>query len=535
MSPLHACQEFLARVLIVAFLATCLSAKAQESTESTESLERKKQLAYFADESRIDELVANVSAKYHPQSLLIRDVTIISTTEGRAIPHQSVVVEGGRIRQVGPSAAIKGSHGLRIIDGRGAYLAPGLCDMHVHQFGSSSQHLLNLMQGVTSIRDMDGFPWTLRMRETVRRGELLAPSMYITGQILNGAPMGFAARVVTTPEAGRTVVREDKAGGFDFIKVHNIMTRDVYEAVLDEAHKEGIDVVGHIPQGIKVADAIRLGQKTIEHFKGYILDNTLTISDEDYVSATKGADVWLCPTFSTYRQHLSGADVLRALELSEMRYTSWRDRIDWKKRADQPITSVLQTRQRILPMSEQIFKQLLPIGARFIAGTDSGGGYALMPPGFILHEELRILQENGLSPLETLRTATLNAAAAMGRGAEFGSIVPGKRADMILLSADPLADSANLSRIRAVIVRGIVLDRPTLDAIAVGIRAIYDPQPRTSSPTAATQSDIDQMIARMETLHSKGLVFRTHRLKQLERLLNEEGDSTEAAKVASFQ
>ena len=84
--------------------------------------------------------------------------------------------------------------------------------------------------------------------------------------------------------------------------MHNIMKPEVYEAVLAEAHEQKIDVVGHIPHGIKVADAIRSGQKTIEHFKGYILDSSLTISDEDYVTATKGADVWLCPTFSTYRR-----------------------------------------------------------------------------------------------------------------------------------------------------------------------------------------------------------------------------------------
>jgi imidazolonepropionase-like amidohydrolase len=391
------------------------------------------------------------------------------------------------------------------------------------------------MEGVTSVRDMDGFPWTLRMRDAVRRGELLAPNMYITGQILNGVPMGFYAHVVTTPEEGRAAVREDKAAGFDFIKVHNILKPEVYEAVLDEAHKQTIDVVGHIPQGIKVADAIRLGQKTMEHFTGYILDDGLTISHEDYVSATKGADIWLCPTFSTYRDELRGTDVLRALQLPEMRYTSWRDRIDWKKRADEPITPSIQAVQQILPMSEQIFRELLPVGARFIPGTDSGGGYAMMPPGFILHEELRIMQKNGLSPLETLRSATLNAAKAMGRSGEFGTIEPGKRADMVLLSANPLLDSANLDRIQTVIVRGIVLDRKDLNSIARDIRRIYDPQPAPLSPTIASRSEIKRMIERMETLHRRGFVFRSHNLERLEQLLQDEGQTTEAAKVAGMQ
>jgi imidazolonepropionase-like amidohydrolase len=519
-------------VLTAGVLTSSFVADAQPSQDSSK---RRRQLAYFADESRIDELVLSLSSKYYPEDFVIQNVTVVSVTEGRAIPNQSVVVKDGRIAAISPSASMEKGQSVRMIDGTGAYLIPGLTDMHIHQFGSSSQHLLNLMEGVTSVRDMDGFPWTLRMRESVKRGGLLAPNMYITGQILNGTPMGFAARVVTTPEEGRTAVREDKAAGFDFIKVHNIMKPEVYEAVLDEAHRQHIDVVGHIPQGIKVADAIRLGQKTMEHFKGYILDNGLTISNEDYVSATKGADIWLCPTFSGYRNTLRGADLLHAMELPEMRYTSWRDRIKWRKLAEEPITPLTQTRQTVLPMSEQIFRELLPIGARFIAGTDSGGGYILMPPGFILHEELRLMQKNGLSPLETLRTATVNAAAAMGRAAEFGSIEPGKRADMVLLSANPLIDVQNLSHIQAVIVRGIVLDRKDLDAIGKSILAIYDPQPTPSLATMATRSDIQRMITRMTVLHEHGVVFRKHIIVLLAQSLREEGYIAEATTILSFQ
>jgi len=525
----------LRHILLTASLLTAVVVTGAVIDKSQESLKRQQKLAYFADEARIDELVFQLSEKYRPQNFAIRNVRLISMTEGRAIPQQTVIIEKGRVSHVGPSSSIRVPSGMRVIDGNGNYLVPGLTDMHVHEFISSSQHLLNLMEGVTTIRDMDGFPWTLRMRENVRRGQLLAPNMYITGEILNGESMGPYARVVTTPEAGREAVREDKAAGFDFIKVHNVMKPEVYQAVLAEAHEQKIDVVGHIPHGIKVADAIRSGQKTIEHFKGYILDSSLTISNEDYVTATKGADVWLCPTFSTYRQHVRGPEVMQTLALPEMRYTSWRDRLDWKQRADEPITPLTQARQRILPMEEQIFKQLLPIGARFIAGTDSGGGYALMPPGFILHEELRILQENGLSPFETLKTTTVNAAAAMGRSAEFGSIEPSKRADMILVTADPLADSANLSKIRTVIVRGIVLERKDLDQIGKSIRAIYDPQPTPVSATVATALDIEEMVRRMELLHQKGYVFRIQDLDQLETLLREEGDTDDAAGVAGLK
>ena len=158
-----------------------------------------------------------------------------------------------------------------------------------------------------------------------------------------------------------------------------------------------------------------------------------------------------------------------------------------------------------------------------------------MPPGFILHEELRIFRENGLSPFETLKTTTVNAAAAMGRSAEFGSIEPGKRADMILVTADPLADLVNLSKIQTVTVRGIVLERKDLDEIGKSIRAIYDPQPTPTSATVATPLDVKEMMRRMEHLHQKGYVFRTQDLDQLEALLREEGYTADAAVVTGLK
>jgi imidazolonepropionase-like amidohydrolase len=492
-------------------------------------------LASFVDEARIDELLVNVSAQFHQQNFAIRNVNVVSVNDGRVIPGQTVVVEAGRIARVGSSASIMVPQGFSILDGRDGYLSPGLTDMHVHQLTSNSQHLLNLTQGVTTVRDMDGFPWTLGMRERVRHGQLLAPNQYITGQILNGMPMDFYARVVKSPEEGRAAVREQKAAGYDFIKVHNVMEPEVYAAVLDEAHKLSIDVVGHIPHGITVAEAIRLGQKTMEHFKGYILDQGLTISDEDFVAATKGADIWLCPTFYTYRATVRGDEARRILDLPEMRYASWRDRLEWRKLAEEPVDRLTEQQQRILPMSQEIFRKLAPIGARFIAGTDSGGGYPFMVLGFALHDELRILHETGLSPLETLRTATVNAAAAMGRSAEFGSIDPGKRADLLLLTANPLADPANLSKISAVVVRGIVLSRPSLDDIEGQIRAIYDPQPTRSVSRAPSSQELGGMVRLMESLHQRGHIFRDNDIDQLVALLREEGLAREATKVARLR
>jgi adenine deaminase len=158
-----------------------------------------------------------------------------------------------------------------------------------------------------------------------------------------------------------------------------------------------------------------------------------------------------------------------------------------------------------------------------------------MPPGFILHDEFRIMQENGMSALEVLRSATVNAANAMRREAEFGAISPGKRADLVLLSANPLLGSANLSSIAAVVVRGIVLDATDIRDISDRVRAIYDPRPVPAVESAATEKGITEMVVRMERLRLHHFVFRAQLLARLAQLLTTEGLADEARRVSLLQ
>ena len=252
-------------------------------------------------------------------------------------PNVTVIVNDGLIVAVGPSASTPVPSDAKRIDGKGRYLLPGLTDMHVHNLVSNSQPLLNLAMGVTSVRDMSGFNWMLAMRARINNGILLAPTMYITGHILNEMPMEFYATVVGTPDAARQVVRDQAAAGYDFIKVHNVMSPEVFVAVHEEAANQGLDVVGHVPHGMTVADAVASGLRTFEHFKGYILDSSLSLSDEDYVAATDGKKIWNTPTFHTYRAQLRGDEArTMVLESDEVVYVSPSDRLDWERLADTP-------------------------------------------------------------------------------------------------------------------------------------------------------------------------------------------------------
>ena len=473
---------------------------------------------FHFEELQIQTLQNSLSKKYKPERVAFVNANLITMRDDKIQPEQTVIVENGKIISIGPSKEILAPEGFLKVDCTGKYLMPGLVDMHVHNLVSSSQHLLNLANGVTSVRDMDGFPWMLEMRDQISANKLLAPNMYVAGHILNQRPLGMYATVVTSADQARKVVREQKTAGYDFIKIHNSMDLEIYSAILDESKKQNIDAVGHIPHFITVKQAVDHGQKTFEHFKGYILDRGLELTKEDYVQASRNIASWNCPTFYTYREHLRGDDARKLIhESDEMKYVSWRDKKDWLELAKENPDSL---QQNILPLSIKIFKDLIPSYDKFLAGTDSGGGYPFMTPGFSLQEELRIMNTNGLGPYQTLKTATVNAAQAMSREKEFGTIETGKRADLLLLRENPFKGISNLQAIDGVAVRGIWLSRKDLDEILSEIERIYNPAKEKQIIQNPTPQQVESFLKLIDQLKAEGFIFRSHDVEEIADIRN---------------
>jgi len=455
---------------------------------------------YVIDQAKVEQLVERESQHHKPAKVAFVHVGVVSMAHPGVDADQTVVVDGGRIAAIGPSATTPAPGGATVVDARGKLVMPGLVDMHVHTQLSSADYLLDLANGVTSVREMDGVPWMLRQRERARANQVLVPNLYVAGHILASQPLSWYATVVKTPEAARAVVREHKAAGYEFIKVHNMILPEVYDAICDEARKLGIDVVGHIPHGISVAKAVACGQRTFEHFKSYLDDRTLTLSHEDYVAATKGAEVWNTPTLYNYRDHIRGDEARAILQRPEMRYVSARDRADWLALANEAPKPV---QLRVLPLEQKILRDLMPIGAHFLAGTDAGGGYPYEVRGFALHDELALMAAQGMPAPDVLRAATIEPAHAM-RHDDFGTIEVGKRADLLLLHANPLDAVANAAAIDGVMVRGIWLPRAALDEILASIEQIAAAHP------APTRADLDAAVDALEKLQARGAVLHDH-------------------------
>jgi imidazolonepropionase-like amidohydrolase len=375
------------------------------------------------------------------------DVNVVPMDRERVLEHRTVLVRDGRIAAVtraGQEVALPA--GARRIDGRGRYLLPGLADMHAHNW-YEAEHLLFLANGVTTIRNMWGTPKQLGWRREIEAGERLGPTLHTTGPILDGRPPVWPeSTVVTTVEAARAAVRRCRAEGYPSLKVYGGLRREVYGALVGEARALGLRVVGHVPRAVGLEGALEARQDSIEHLEGYL--DLAPDRQGELAERTAARGVWNCVTLVVYWSHLRWEELARR---PEMRYVPPELRETWtsmtRRRPDE------KHRERLLRLRERsraMTQALHAAGARLLLGTDCATPYIVA--GWSVHRELQLLVEAGLTPYEALCAGTRDAARFLGD--DFGTVEVGRRADLVLLAANPLADVANATRRVGVMVRG---------------------------------------------------------------------------------
>ncbi|HWI63168.1 MAG TPA: amidohydrolase family protein [Symbiobacteriaceae bacterium] len=407
-------------------------------------------------------------------------VNVIPMDEERVLPDQTVVVRDGLVERVEASQPPPAD--AEVIDGNGWYLMPGLTDMHVHIEGADELPLY-LANGVTTVRNMWGStglkrllgaPDHLKLRDAARP---LSPAIYTAGPIMEGAPPTSPLMpVFRSPARAAAAVERQAAAGYDFIKVYDNLSPAVYAAVLVAARRVKLPVVGHVPKQVPLADVLTGGQRTIEHLTGYIdPDAAAGLAGEALLQAarlTREAGVWNVPTLGIYQKLVPPERVGELEQQPGMEFVPPRLRRIWRlfwPMMRRGITySGADYAERIGALYRQVTRTLHAEGARLCLGTDAPNPYVV--PGFSVHDELRYLIEAGLSPFEALAAATRNAAECLGRQAEFGTVAPGLRADLLLLTANPLTDVAHAARRAGVMLRGRWLPEAELQAMLKGGR-----------------------------------------------------------------
>ena len=488
------------------------------------------------EEHQGHKLIMEFSARHAPggaaNTMALTGINVIPMTGENVLEGYTVITRDGLIAEIGPASEVDIPADAGVVAASNHYLVPGLVEAHSHTISSLEQFLVYLTRGVTTLREMDGWPWMLEARAGAAQNKLLIPNLYVTGHILSHRAWDFYMTQVNTEDQVRALVRQQAADGYDFIKVHNSMPEPLFSAMFEAADAAGLDVVGHIPNEILIADAVRLGMRTNEHFKGYLFDETLDITQQDYVAATAGSDLWNAPSFSNHHEHLRGEEALELVtEENSLRLVPRWLRNMWLEQARGPVDKLTALRQTIYPKSKKIFADLKPVTDKFFAGTDTGT-YAFQVPGYALQEEVRIFESLGLSPFEALKTATVNSAIAMRKENEFGTIETGKRADLLLVEDNPLDGAKNLADIAGVMVRGVWLDAEDLREIESRLEEAFGDENEIPAPTAAA---LENLASEIEALKEDGFPYPDYHLEEVEALLDAAGLNDLAARVTALR
>ncbi len=428
-------------------------------------------------------LLLAISAEAHPAVTAFVRVNVLPMDGERTLRDQVVIVSDGRIQSIGNG--LRPPAGARIIDGGGtAWLLPGLADMHVHA-ASREELALMLANGITTALDMGEAPNAMigRTRAAVERGELPGPRLY-AALAVDGSPR-YGHLVVATPESARWAVRLANANGYEFIKVYNGLSPEVFAALVAEARAVGLGVVGHNVESIGIERQIAGGLAMVAHLEEFLYGYFRPPDGADASAAPEATEIDRAiallrrsgtvvtadlATFRTIASQWGRPERIdRFLSAPEARFLSPGDRVAWRHSGYVRRQGSLEARAAFLA---RFAKRLADAGLPIVAGTDAPTIPGLVS-GFALHRNLAALEQAGLSRFQVLEVATRTPgafiAALRPQAPRFGTIAVGHRADLLLVAANPLDGLATLQSPLGVMAGGHWHDAAALLALLDGV------------------------------------------------------------------
>lgn len=455
----------------------------------------------------------HVEAVKTETSIAIINTSIINVAVGVILPNQTVIIDRKQIQIVGSADEVIIPETAIRIDGGNRFLMPSLWDMHTHIFKVTPllDMPLYIGYGVTNVRDMASCPKAedpfaacpedfMRWTEQASNNQLVGPrvhgiaSWHLNGPVIHDQIKGLPKFFGTANEQQAREFVRYYSGKVDAIKVYNYISREAYFALVDEAKKEGIDVVGHRPLAISAIEAAQ-HQKSIEHArfilhesfagsaelresvaKGLWSEDRRRMLDEHdphmadaIFSAMKNSGTWYVPTHLTRRVDAYGDDAL-VLDDPILRYLhpfmkwQWLEDVN-KVISEDPSPESRQTYRDFYRKGLELTGAAHRAGVKVLVGTD------YIVAGITVHNELEQLVMAGLTPVDALRAATVLSAEYFDLQKEYGGVAAGMRADLILLNKNPLEDIRNTQSIEAVIFNGNLYDRNKLDEISGAVES----------------------------------------------------------------
>jgi imidazolonepropionase-like amidohydrolase len=416
-----------------------------------------KQFLNSAVADRMKDLVA-LSAGVQPitsGTFAITGVRLIDGTGRDPIDNAAVIVRDSRIEAAGPHDKITIPRRMNVIDMPGRTLLPGLWEMHAH-YAQIEWGPVYLAAGVTTARDCGNeFEFITAVRDLIDKTGALGPHLLLAGLIDGTGPASFGVNAADTPEEARVLVQKYKNAGFSQIKVYSVLKPDVLKAITEEAHRLGLSVTGHVPNGLNAFEGVEDGMDQINHI-GYVETvirpggrgpvDPSSPDGQKAIQFFKDHHTVIDPTLSW--NELLGRPTNVDIASFEPEIT----------RAPYQLTSLINTAgvapvqaarwQSSLNEQLAVVKALFDAGIPIVPGTDKG------VPGVSLHRELELYVRAGLTPMQAIETATSVPARVMKLDRDVGTVEAGKRANLILVDGDPLKDFSSLRKIELVISNG---------------------------------------------------------------------------------
>jgi len=459
---------------------------------------------YGADTELVDHKVFTT-----PMTLTaITNANVLSPDGQTMLQNRTIIVDGGKIISVTTGTAIPTN--AKLIDGRGKYVVPGLVDSHTHLHRSPNDLLLYVANGVTHIRDLGGFPENLKLREEIEQGRI-GPRMFVTSPPINtkgfieGIIFEFFVfhKTVQNVDQAKSMVKEFVEQGYDAIKTYHL-DMPSYRAVNKLAAKLGKPTVGHFPLDMELSELKVTQQREVAH-----LEEIVRVLIREYGSINeKGSEAFYAHVEARSNEivndllarditvnsvlrymeniHNQFSDLESALKTVPIEYANpglvegtdvvpgykvgWLPGNNQFEAANDPSEEMYKEYDTFWRAREKahhiLLKTMIRRGVRIVAGTDSGG--LVVVPGFSIYDELQSLNRAGMSPAQTLATATKNPAELMNSNA--GTIEVGRRADLLVLDKNPLVDISNTRAIDTVILNGRVFERDQLDLMLATVK-----------------------------------------------------------------
>ncbi|HEY8561022.1 MAG TPA: amidohydrolase family protein [Pyrinomonadaceae bacterium] len=428
-------------------------------------------LATFVEKAAADNMaaLAELSDRLSPRqkgALVIKNANLIDVTGAAPLENAAIVIENGRIAQIGAAGSVKTPKGARVFDARGKYALPGLWDMHAH-FQQVEWGPVYLAAGVTTVRDAaNEFEYIAAVRDAVRKGRGLGPRLLLAGVIDGEHPSAIGVMRADTPDKARALVNRYFQAGFDQIKIYSSVKPEILRVITAEAHRLGLTVTGHVPRGMNAVEAVESGIDQINHvrFLPPVLfakdfkptpgvQPTVDVDSPEARAAIeffKKHNTVFDPTLAIYELFFHPASKPfsefepGAAKLPRELYAPLNNTgvpPEGEKQAEENLNLFLN-----------IVGTLHKQGLTIVAGTDQ------VVPGHSLHRELELYVKAGLTPMEALQSATVVPARVMKRDKDSGTLETGKVADLVLIEGNPLENVSNIRNTKFVVANGRLFD-----------------------------------------------------------------------------